>query len=187
MICSWFPPNIMLRIKTRKFNPGFIRSGNLFSWWGCSAWTPCYEAQVDGVVQLWLTFWNFQHTGFLELSQSDQWVLNHVSYQESYPQIAIFSESSEKTSNSSKLIPFQNDRGPCALRNLQCSRNDFDLCLDTILPLSSGFSSFHFIWPTGVCHSKSCTLQCRFRNSMLVKWSLPELWFKCHNNGSYYR
>uniref|UniRef100_UPI00358F3A5E solute carrier family 45 member 4-like isoform X2 n=1 Tax=Myxine glutinosa TaxID=7769 RepID=UPI00358F3A5E len=88
-------------------------------------------------------------SGSLELSQSDHRVLGHLSYQGSSPPTAQIcrAASSRKSPGCSKLLPFKNYGGHCALGNLQCSRDFFlwaspDLCLDTILSLSSAGSSF---------------------------------------------
>ena len=63
------------------------------------------------------------HTGSLELSQSDHQVLGHLSYQGPSPPIAQFGleASSRKSFGSSKLLPFKNYGGHCALGNLQYS------------------------------------------------------------------
>ena len=70
------------------------------------------------------------HTGSLELSQSDHRVLGHLSYQGPCPlPIAQFGQaaSSRKSPGCSKLLPFKNYGGHCALGNLQCSRIFFSL------------------------------------------------------------
>ena len=63
------------------------------------------------------------HTGSL-LWQSDRQVLGHLSYEDPSPHISQFGWASSPKNNPgcSKLLPFKNYGGNCALGNLQCSR-----------------------------------------------------------------
>lgn len=69
--------------------------------------------------------WNL-HTGSLELSQTDQWLL-HVSPQDSLPLISRFVQTSSSGMNPgcSIFIPLQNDGGHFVLQNLWYSGNVF--------------------------------------------------------------
>ena len=94
---------------------------------GHSAITPrsvkcCSDAYPSGKFLLSL------YTGSLELSHSDHQVLGHLSYQgPSPPHHAQFgwAASSRKSPGCSKLLPFKNYGGHCALGNIQYSRNIF--------------------------------------------------------------
>lgn len=58
---------------------------------------------------------SYLHTGSLALSQSDHWVICHGSYQNPAPQIAVWLDVQQKSPVCSKLLPFQNKGGHCAL------------------------------------------------------------------------
>ena len=93
---------------------------------------------------LFVTVW-VSHSGSLELIQSD------LSYQGPFPPNSQFGRvaSSRKSPGCSKLLPFKNYGGHRALEGLQCSRKVViafpDLCIYTVLSLSSADNSFNLI------------------------------------------
>ena len=119
------PPNMTLRIGAKQFNVGFIKTpcglSCVFLCGEASIW-PLKPRSVESCSECCRSgsFFNF-HTGFLELSQSDHWVLCHLSYQVPSPLIAQFgwAASSRKSTGCSKLLPFKNHGVHCALGNLQ--------------------------------------------------------------------
>jgi hypothetical protein len=88
---------------------------------------------------------------FMELCQSDHWVIGHLHDQGPSPPIVQFgwATSSRKSVVGNKLVPFKNDEGHCVLGDLQCCRRFWypspDLCLNSILSRSSTDNSFDLV------------------------------------------
>ena len=74
-----------------------------------SVWPLCYKAQIGGVLQWWLSFWKF-------LPSPHSISGHHLPRPFSSDCLVCCC---------SKLLPFTNYGGPCALGNLQCSRMFF--------------------------------------------------------------
>lgn len=150
-------PHIPLRIKTKKFDLGLFRqefyfseseslSGGFFFW---QTWCRLLclllsgETSGDPLCHRALTGAGLS----LELCQSDLWVFLYLSYQGPSPPVAQSGQtaSSRRSPSRPKLLPLKDYGGQCALGNLKCNINFLspwqDLCLATILSLSSSASS----------------------------------------------
>ncbi len=179
MSSAWFSPHIPLRIKAKKLYLSLIRPENLichhlgvlqvFFHVSCteerlpSGHSAIKPRLVEGCSDGWLstTFSDLPNAS-LELSHSDLWVLLYLSHQGSSLPIAQFGRtaSSRKGSGHPKRLPFKDYGGHCALRNLSAADIFFvpwpDLCLATILSLSSSGSSFDLM--ILICSDMHCKL-----------------------------
>ena len=81
---------------------------SVFQWGEAAIWPLCHKAQISWVLQWWFCV-SHLHTGSLKLSESDQWVLGHLSYQSPPSPITQFSQaaSSRSSPGCSKHLPFK--------------------------------------------------------------------------------
>ena len=128
-----FPPDMTLRIETKQFNHGLLRSENLvshslsplhailqtpsrlpcvFHWGEFFVWPLCHKAQTSGVLQWLLSFWNINRrsTSTQHLCRSTRVTIRFLVTSWQFGRAA-----------SSKKNQFKNYGGHCALGNLQCS------------------------------------------------------------------
>ncbi len=158
--------------------PCFTVGTVLDRWWAVPGFLHTYRLELRpksyilvssdqriGGLQWWFDFLQLSPillNASLELSHSDLWVLLYLSHQGSSPPIAQFGRtaSSRKGSGRPKRLPFKDYGGPCALGNLKCSIIFLypwpDLCLATILSLSSSGSSFDLM--ILICSDMHCEL-----------------------------
>lgn len=113
------PSNCLVWRRTISFGSGFYLCSLLTQSWlsvfYCTSTLFFYCLPLSWELSLSGTSFHL-HTGWLELSQSDHWVLGHICYQEPFLQIAQLGWSPVFV----KRTPFQNDEEPCALGNIQC-------------------------------------------------------------------
>ena len=101
------------------------------------------------------------HRGTLDLSQSDHWVLGHLSDQGPSSPSAQFrrADSSRKSLGGSIFFPFRDDEGHCFLEDLQCCRC-FLVPFPRSLPRHNPVSELYgqFLRPHGLVFALTCTV-----------------------------
>ena len=140
---AWFLPDMMFGIQAKEFSLDFNRSENLVSHSqsespfgklqpGCHVpFTEKWLPSGHSTIKAWLVEccrygcssgrFSYRHRGTQELRQSDHRVLGHLRDQGPSLPIAQFgwAASSRKSLGGSKLLPFKNDEGCCALGDIQ--------------------------------------------------------------------